>query len=392
MALLRHGLLAAGCLFGCLSAVAAATPSLDFEFSGYVQGRATVRSGDAAPGPLNTQPEPDRAGGEACTQALLKRLNFSLGGRLPWDGWSVQTVTAVVGSQTQFQDLYLAWRPTAYLNFKAGRFRVPFGIDPQTLSAGMDTVERPLAYGFGNFGWVAPLGMEFTGERDYGLRADYAGPDGFAGFKPFVAAALVFGNGQGIASKTPTQIMTRAGVSSRIDLAELRHELTVGLSASCGWNRFIRPPERYLPIGVAGDLESNPGAAVTAEDLGTHGVVSVLGADWILRMNEVVLKGETLLRRVGSYASQGYYVTGLWELAAYGLPVDLVLRWEEAAQGYADGAHLPNRKYQAATAGFNWRLTPGWRLQADYIALLLDYRQSAFAGSDLFIAQLQFEF
>lgn len=396
---LRNGVPAFACGLILLSGTIASAapkplrPLSDFLFTGYLQGRFTglLSSNETNAGPLNDLPDPDLAGGEASTQALIKRLEFSLGTALPWPGWSVLASAGVTGSQTQVLDAYLAYQPASVFTVKAGRFRVPFGIDPQTSSAESDFVERPLIYGFGNFGWIAPLGMDFVGQRDYGLRADYLGPVGFAGFASSAAAAWVLGNGRDVESKSPTQIMARLGTASRTALADMRHDLAIGLSISYGRNEFIRHSECYLPIGAFGNLAANPDA-VTADDLGADGTVTVLGADAVLRMNQLVLKAETLARQTGPYASRGYYITALYELAVAGRPLTFAFRWDEAVQGYADGVHRAGQVYRAAATGINWDPAPSWRLQADYFALLLDEDGHAFPGSDLLIAQVQFSF
>lgn len=393
MAVLRIPAAALGVLL-CLPRLWAETPCLfsEWDFSGCVQGRVLgIADGPGKPqGPLNDLPNPDYAGGQAETQALIQRLEFALSSKLPWSGWSVLGSAGLTGSQSVIQDAYLSFQPNRILQLRLGRFRVPFGLEPQTPSAGLDLPERALVYHFGNFGWVGPAGMEFVSERDIGLRADGAWPPGFAGFAPQFAAGLVLGNGRDVLPHLPPQFLGRIGVSSRAEVAGLRHELSFGFSGSCGENRFARHSERYLPLGAAGDLQTNPAEAVTADDLGDQGLVSVLGMDAVLRMNDLRLQAEGLTRKVRQYTSQGYYVTAAWEQE--GLPLAVLLRWEEAVQGYADGVHVPNRIYQAATAGINIFPAADWKIQAAYMALLQDFRQHVFPGSDLIILQAQWVF
>ena len=129
-----------------------------------------------------------------------------------------------------------------------------------------------------------------------------------------------------------------------------------------------------------------------AVDLGNKGTLFVEGADLNLRMNAAMLKCEAISRQVENYTSQGYYVTGILEFAEFGLPVDLVARWEEAITSLADGTHLPNVWYQALTGGITWHAARNWKVQANYISLVLDNQQHAFAGSDLGILQVQWDF
>ena len=363
-----------------------------FDFSGFAQGRALgfFYNTNTPGGSLNDKDV--LAGGETCSQALMQRLEFKLNARFPWEGWGIFTSAGADGYKTSFKDFYLAYAPEGGWGFKAGYFRVPFGLDPQTSSGDMDTVERPLIYGFGNFGWVNPLGFNAVGERDCGARFDWAPGPGFAGFSPLAQGAVVLGNGYDVVSRSPTQGMLRLGFDNRQEFEDLKNRVTFGLSLSYGANRFKRRTETYMPIGSEGNLASRPDQAVSAVDLGDKGIVIVKGVDLNLQMNNAFLKGEAISRQVESYASQGYYVTGVVEFAEFGVPVDLVARWEEAIQGYADGTHLPNVWYQALTGGITWHAAPAWKVQANYIALVLDNRQHAFPGSDLGILQVQYNF
>jgi hypothetical protein len=393
MALLKHWLWVLA-LAGAVSPAAGAQDGVlsAFDFSGFVQGRALGFFYDTQTpgGALSTAG--DQAGGETATQALVQRLEFKLNAALPWRGWGVYTSAGADGSKTSFKDLYLGYASKNDWGFKAGRFRVPFGLDPQTSSGNMDTVERPLIYGFGNFGWVRPLGFNVVGERDYGLRFDFAPPPGFAGFSPLAQGAVVLGNGYDVLSRSPTQVMLRAGLDNRLEFEELKNQVTLGFSLSYGANHFQRRTEAYLPVGSTGNLASRPDLAVTAEDLGDKGVVVVEGVDLSLRMNNAVLKGEAVSRHVAGRAAQGYYVTGVVEFGELGVPLDLVVRWEEAIQSYADGTHLPQVWYQALTGGLTWHLARGWKVQANYLALVLDNAQHAFPGSDLGVLQVQWDF
>jgi hypothetical protein len=392
MVLLKRALLCWGFLLGAAAGAAADDFLSVWDFSGFVQGRGVgFFYNTAVPsGGLNDLGA--GAGGEAGSQALFQRLEFSLNTRLPWAGWGIYTTAGADGYKTSFKDLYVKYAPEGDWGLKAGRFRVPFGLDPQSSSASMDTVERPLIYGFGNFGWVNPLGFNFVGERDYGVRFDWEPPPGFAGFSPLAQGGVVLGNGYDVASGAPTQFMLRVGFDNLLEFEDLKNQVTLGFSFSYGANHFVRRSETYLPIGSTGDLASRPDLSLQAVDLGNKGVVLVEGVDLTLRMNQVALKSEAVSRRVESYSSQGYYVTGVWELAEFGLPLDLVARWEEAIQGYADGTHLPNIWYQAVTSGFTWHLARAWKVQANYIVLVLDNQQHVFPGSDLGILQVQWNF
>jgi hypothetical protein len=395
MALLKHGLLAVLLAAACAVHAQASDEFLSqFDFSGFIQGRATTLlfNKDMPQGALNDLPSPDRAGGEASTQALIKRLEFNLNADLPWAGWSIKTTTGVGGSQTVFKDIYLAYQPVAECTIKLGQFRVPFGVDPQISSGDMELVERPLIYSFGNFGWVAPLGMEFVGERDYGLRADWVSKPGFANFAPIVQAGVLGGNGHNVQAKSLSQVMARMAVVNQVDFVDLKNNFTLGFSGSYGANRFIQRTETYSPIGSTGDMDTRPDLAVRADNPGGRGTVAVWGVDASTRMDNLVVKGEAVSRQIGDYAAQGYYATAIIEFGDFGVPLDLTLRWDEAIQGYADGSHLPNVWYQAYTAGLTWHPDKHWRVQANYIVLLLDNQQHVFPGSDLFILQVQWNF
>jgi hypothetical protein len=256
----------------------------------------------------------------------------------------------------------------------------------------MDTVERPMIYSYGNFGWVAPLGFDFVGDRDYGVRLDWTPPPGFANFAPILETAWVCGNGHDVALRPGSQIMARLAVANRIRFEEMRNDVIAGVSYSYGANRFSRRTEAYLPIGLPGDLDQAPEQAVQAEDLGSRGEVQVLGVDVLMRMNNLVLKGEALTRRVKGFDAQGYYATAILEFGTFGIPVDLVARWEESITGYADGIHLPNQWYQGITAGCTWRPGKNWRIQANYLMLSIDNVPHGFPGADVGVLQVQWEF
>ncbi|NTV52450.1 MAG: hypothetical protein HGA76_05495 [Candidatus Firestonebacteria bacterium] len=363
-----------------------------WDFSGYMQGRALgfFYNAQTPGGELNDQGA--RAGGEAGNQALIQNLEFKLKSRLPWQGWRLVTSAGADGYKTSFKDIYAAWERPDGWSVKAGRFRVPFGLDPQTSTGDMDLTERPLIYGFGNYGWVNPLGFNFVGDRDYGVRCDWTPAPGFAGFSPLVQGAVVLGNGYDIQSRSPTQVMLRLGCDNRLEFEDLKNRVTFGVSFSYGANHFKRRAETYMPVGVPGDLASRPDLALSTQDLGDKGVVWVEGADITLRMNNAVVKGEAVSRRMDARRAQGYYATGILEFAEFGLPLDLTARWEEAITDYADGTHVPNRWYQALTGGVTWHVARNWKMVAVYTALVLDNQQHVFPGSDLGMLQVQWDF
>jgi len=397
MDLLRRFLLG----FLLVTTVAKAAPAADavlfpeLSVAGLVHGRFTgfLGSADEPAGPLCENPAEEYLP-EAKTAFLLKRLEFTLTDRVA-DGWVVAAGAAVAGAHAKFKEGYVQYAPDDALRVRTGYFRVPFGMDPQVGSEKMDTVERPIIYGFGNFGWIGGLGFGMVGERDYGLRADYRWDAEFASFSPSVSGGIFMGNGFGVAGRGISQGMVRVSAASAIDLEEIQNDFAVGLSGSWGWNKLVRSQSgRYLPVGSAGDLAANPSAALTPADLAERGRVMVLGCDVTSRMNELTFKFEWAGREVHrGYWTQGYYVTGIYNFGAWGAPdLELVGRWEQASLNYADGVHQPGRYYQAATAGVNWSLGKFWRVQANAIAILIDDRPHQFRGSDLLITQLQLTF
>jgi hypothetical protein len=231
-------------------------------------------------------------------------------------------------------------------------------------------------------------------ERDYGVKVEVQWPVLFASFAPSLRAAVVTGNGYEVTANGPTQVMARLAADSKLEIEDLRNDLSLGLSGSYGWNHFLVATSDYLPIGVQGNFSEHPEAVLSEQSLGSQGSTGVLGLDFSTRVNDLVLKAEWILRKVNNAnKTQGYYVTGLFDLDHYGLPgFSVVGRWEEARRDYADGIHLPDTAYNAGTAGVNWTISSTWKVQADYIVLFLNEHPHAFYGSDLIIGQLQLSF
>ncbi len=376
MVVLRRILIALGLLLlTSPSAKAAPCPLSDYKFSGCIQGE--VYGADDAPE----------------IRVLMKRLEFRLSTVLPWPKWSIAAEAGMTGLHMVLGETYLEYRLDTITTFKIGRFRPPFGIEPQTLPAARDTIAGSLLYGFGNYGWPETLGLAGVGELDYGLRADFIWPPLFAGLAPFITAALVTGNGRDVIPDIPSQGMIRLGFTSRLELEELRHEMALGLSGSYGWNNLSQTAGEYSPLGWSGNPELNEEGIVKLSNFGVHGPVSLLGADIRLRMNDLILKAEWMTRRIDNFHSYGYYLTAIFELKRY-IPanLDLGARWEEVVQGYADGLHAPGKPYSAATAGLKWNFLTYWQLEINYVVLLYASRLHAFPNSDIVIAQVQVSF
>ncbi|MEW6516842.1 MAG: hypothetical protein AB1439_08065 [candidate division FCPU426 bacterium] len=370
-------------------------PLFDFAFSGYVQARLLGRffQIQAPDGPLNTYPEPALAGGGKQNTISLERLEFKLSTPLPWLRWSTTASASVLGTKAVIKDAYVQYQQNAVTRWTAGRFRVPFGQELQRSSAELDTVERPLLYGFGNYGWVGPLGLDAVGERDWGAKLDFVWPTAWSNFSPFLTTALVLGNGRLVETSAPTLGMVRAGLNNRLDIDELRHELVAGLSLAYGQVRCEERREQYLPVGLAGNLLTNPQDAVATEALGQRATVATVGADLRLRVNELVLTGEWLRRRLQAFVSEGYVATAVLELSAWDWDGwEAVARWEEIRTGFADGSHDPHRPYQAATLGCNWKAWPDVRVQFNYVTIYMEGIPHRFPGSDLLLVQVQYQF
>ncbi len=373
---MKHILITLGLLlFASPPTTAAPCPLSDYKFSGCIQG------------------EVSGAGKVPETRALMKRLDFRLSTLLPWPGWLIAAEAGMTGLHMVLGETYLEYRLGTVTTFKIGRFRLPFGIEPQTHAAKMDTIAGSLLYGFGNYGWPETLGLAGVGEFAYGLRADFIWPPRFAGLAPFISAALVTGNGRDIIPDIPSQGMIRLGFASCLELEELRHEMELGLSGAYGWNELSQSGGEYVPLGWSGNPELNEAGVVSFSNFGGHGPVSLLGADIRLRMNDLILKAEWMARRLENFHSHGYYLTAIFELERY-IPanLDLVARWEEVVQGYADGLHAPGKPYSAATAGLKWRFCSYWQLEINYVSLLYASRLHAFPNSDIVMALLQVSF
>lgn len=370
-------------------------PLVDYDFSGYIQGRLVGRffQVEAPDGPLNSMSEPRLAGGGKQNMVSLERLEFRLSTHLPWLRWSAAASAEVLGDKAVIKDAYIQYQQNAVTRWTAGRFRVPFGQELQRSSSSLDLVERSLLYGFGNYGWVEPLGLEAVGERDWGAKLDFTWPTAWANFSPFLTTALVLGNGRLVEPNLPTLGMARAGFSNRLDFDELRNEFLLGVSLAYGQVKCEDRRELYVPIGSSGSLATAPQDAVRTVNLGERVTVATAGADARLRINELVLTGEWLRRRLQGYAAEGYMVTALLELSAWDWDGwEAVARWEEMRAGMADGAHDPFRPYQAATVGCNWRAWPDVRVQFNYITLYVNGSAHQFPGSDLLLVQVQYQF
>jgi hypothetical protein len=370
-------------------------PLVDYKFDGFVQGRLLGRFFEvqAPEGPLNTLPEPSLAGGGKENMIYLHLLEFSLSTPLPWLRWSVAATASLESEKAVLAEAYIQYQQNAVTRWTVGRFRVPFGQEPQRLSSSLDTVERSLLYGFGNFGWVEPLGLEAVDERDWGAKLDFTWPTAWANFSPFLTTALVFGNGRLVVPDLPTLGMVRAGFNNRLDVDEVRSEFLIGVSLAYGQVKCEERGEWYIPIGSQGDLLTAPQDAVQTVNLGERVTDAVVGADTRLRFNDLVLSGEWLRRRLQAYVSEGYMVTALLELSTWDWDGwEAVARWEDIRAGLADGGHDPFKTYQAATLGCNWRAWPGVRVQFNYVTLYLDGIPHHFPGSDLLLVQAQYQF
>ncbi|MBN1594528.1 hypothetical protein JW933_01240 [candidate division FCPU426 bacterium] len=370
-------------------------PLLDYTFSGFVQGRATAlpAAKEPAPGILRSGSGSNQAAGTKKNQVAIHQLDFSLATTLPGGPFQLKSSATVTAGKVMIKDAYLAYIPFPGMTWRAGQFRIPFGHELQISSRDLDTPERSLLYGFGNFGWVEDMGFALLQERSYGLCLDMEWEPVFASMAPFLSLACVAGNSKNTQPDLPAQAVARIGVGSSLHLEELMHDLALGVSCAYGRQKYSPRQWEYMPIGSTGNLASNPGARMVTEAWEQYETAAVFGADAMLRLNEVTVKTEWASRSLSRGRASGYYITGIFDLSAYVLEgMAAVLRWEEASGTYSDGAHRPGQFYQAATAGLKWNLSGFWTLRLDYIALYLDRIPHAFNGSDIVSAQVQFTF
>ncbi|MCK5242534.1 hypothetical protein KAR34_08790 [bacterium] len=368
---------------------------VDFDFSGYLQGRIICHmyTPEHVSGLLSTSLEPNQAGGEKETAATIKRMKFKLTTPLFNSAWTLIASGGVKAKNAYLEDTYIRYSPQNNITWQAGICRVPFGLEPQTSSGKLDTLERALMYEYGNFGWIGRLGMGIMAERSVGLRMDVCWPQIFASITPGISAAIMSGNGKNTKSDLPAQGFMRLTASSTLQEEELQHTMAIGVSGTYGQNHFSTSRWDYLPIGSQGNLFTDPDSMLSMDEWNEYEMVITLGADGLLRINELTITAEYASREFSGYRSTGYYVTGILELKKH-LLVDLYLvgRWEEAKQGYADGAHLPDQPYQAATLGITWQLTKTWKVQINYLAIYLELIPHAFPGSDILLGQVQVDF
>jgi Phosphate-selective porin O and P len=368
---------------------------VDFTFAGYLQGRVIghMYSPDHVSGLLSTGSEPNQASGEKETSATIKRAHFELTTILFNSDWNLVVSSGIDAKHAHLEDAYIRYTQNKNITWRAGQCRAPFGLEPQTSSADLDTLERALMYEYGNFGWVGRLGLGIMAERSSGLRLDVSWPKVFAGLTPEISAAVMSGNGKNTKLDLPTQGLLRFSVSSVLQEEEIHHIMNIGISGAYGRNRFLSSRWEYMPIGSHNALFTGPDQSITTDVWETYETVMTLGADGVLRMNELVIKAEYASREFHSYRSLGYYVTAIFELRNHLLlDLDLVARWEEAKQGYADGVHLPDQPYQAATVGITWRWSKQWKFQINYLAVYLELIPHAFPGSDVVLGQVQVNF
>lgn len=374
---------------------ASSRPLLDYEFSGYVQGRLTafLINTQKVPGPLNDLLDPDLAGGEYETMGTIKRLEFSLSTKLNYAGWKTNVTGTVFGTKAKIKTAMLQWKPNNRLTLLAGLIPIPFGLEQSISSSSLATIERSLIYSFGNFGWVDSLGLHLIDQYAHGARLNLRSSNHLWGFLPYLNAAVVTGSGRQVSPRYPTQVVVKAGLNSLQYDQPFRYHIKWSFSGSYGWNQFEQRFEKYIPVGISGDLLTAPEKAVQIDYLGRDGFVALLGSGLNLRLADLLVTHEWIWKKIHRQSNYGYYLQAQLELFNYiETDLELVVKWEEIIAQLADGVHRPGTRYQALTMGMTWTIISNWMMQLNYIRLYQNSRPHSFTGSDLLISQLQWRF
>lgn len=349
------------------------------KYEGFIQLRIAnpIGSFEKPSGFLNSSGA--KAGGETDQYIYLERAEFKLSSSFIASNVFIVAAGDVSKFSGKFRDVYAEWQLENIGNIRFGQFRIPFGIELQTSSSKLLTAERSILYGFGNFGYLAPLGFNVLEERDLGVRFDIS---------PF-SLAFVSGKSSGFISNS---LMTDPIV--RFDYPFSFGDLTVAIGSSAMWgrNKYKTAGTNYIPIGTAKDINSNPTEVITTSDYDERLYFNIYGLDFSVKFFETAIQAEWIKQTFSLGTTEGYSVTFSSGLGCIGINfLELVYRYEQVKKDWQDNIHKASVLYEGHTAGINLNLSNHWKLQLNYIILFAD-RSSSFYGSNVFIFQTQYSF
>jgi phosphate-selective porin len=253
---------------------------------------------------------------EGTDSLAVRRARFSLAGEVARNirvKFQVDAVKSPILVDAQIEAVLLE---AAVLRF--GQFRVPFGIEGNTSSADLDTIDRSqpvnkLAPGF-------DLG---TSGRDIGAV--------IAGRVSVFEYAAGFFNGAGA---------NKAETNDRKDLS----------------GRLVFRPSGFLAVGASvydGHYSAAAGAPVTDRKR--------TGFDAALVLGDVSIKAELVKARDAAIDKRGWYVQAGW----FVLPkkVQVMLK----ADGYDKDTALAGDRANLTTTGLNWFFAGRTKLQVNYV-------------------------
>jgi len=344
---------------------------------GYAQGLLIARpqDGQTPAGRLDSQG--DNATGWYQDGLALRRFEVGLSGPLGWQDWSATAAVFTDLNAVGFTDLFVQWQQ-AGLRLRAGQLRLPFGDEEQASSRDLVGIQRSLAWGFSNYGFLGPWGLACLSERGWGLRMDQALDLGSV-HASLQAGGFDAGGGDfnpGIVGVARAQASWQQGALSA----------QAGASGSLGRNTLNMLPFSYAPLGAQG-----PGSSpwVASGRLTGGSTVETGGADACLGLGPLKGQAEGLLQSLAGHKRGGLAFTAWLDLPSWE-PRSLrpYSRLEQAFTSFADGVHQPDSLYRLATLGL--RLPLPWALELKLEGLqLLDDDFTDFGGGRIYQAQLQ---
>lgn len=331
-----------------------------------------------------------KAGGETDQYIYLERAEFKLSSSFIAPNIFIIAAGDVSKFSGKFKDVYAEWQLENIGNIKFGQFRIPFGIELQTSSLKLKTAERSILYGFGNFGYAAPLGFNVLEERDLGIGWDSPSFTLSPAFSTQLNLAVITGKSYGFVSNS---LMADPIFrwSWKISSAN-SFVVDIGTSAMWGRNKFRISSANYIPIGTVGNLDSNPIGTITSSDFEERLYFNIYGLDFSMRFLEFDIKAEWIKQTFSLGNLDGCSLTFSSGLGYLGVNIlEPVYRYEQAKKSWQDNVHSAGTLYENHTIGINFLLGENWKIQTNYTILLAD-RSSNFFGSNIFIVQTQYSF